>query len=856
MKRKNLLLALVFIMASALSAIAVESYAVYTPSDNTLTFYHDNLRATRPGTPYDINTSAKPAWSEHNSDITNVVFNLSFANARPKTTLSWFSGMEYLISITGLDYLNTSEVTSMASMFSGCKNIKTLDLRKFNTSKVVNMSFMFSGCSSLTDLNVSSFNTSQVITMGYMFNGCSSIPSLNLSNFNTSKVTNMEFMFYACRELANVNVSSFNTGEVTKMNYMFCGCKQLSSIDVSKFNTEKVTAMGGMFADCNNLTDLNVSSFNTSNAVYMGSLFSGCEKLTSINVSNFNTSKATTMEAMFWNCKNLASIDVSNFNTENVTDMSSLFQECRSLTSLNLSNFNTSKVTDMAYMFSNCQSLTSITFGSNFNTENVTKMSYMFQECSSLTSLNLKTFNTEKVTNMSTMFYNCSSLTSLDLSSFKTSKVTNMSYMFSSASNLATITVSDKWTTTYVTNSDYMFRNAKKLMGQAGTAYDESHVDKEYARIDYGAANPGYLTDKDNDLIYHEGLWYRIEVTSSHELRLMAPQYGNTYSGDVVIPKSFVRNGTTWKVTCIDEAAFTGTNVTSIEVPSTVTSIGAQAFYGAKNLKTLVLLPEKAPNKYTLLGDDFVGNNATGFTCYVKNSTLLSWMQSYTFTLLPWVMTNSENGYLTFSCVLNITLPEGVTAYRVTGFNTSKRMATTTKLTNSRIPSKTGVILKGEPGTRYLLTTATTTSNIGDNMLHSFLAVEDIPYAPFATTPDDTKAYFLGNSCVEWYQFQNSIDLFMVLDAGIAYLVVDKSLLGNDYTSPVKLDLWTTVSDYPRGDVNGDYKVDVEDVNAVINIILEQKTCDDYPGNADIVGGDNKVDIEDVNEIINIILSH
>ena len=55
------------------------------------------------------------------------------------------------------------------------------------------------------------------------------------------------------------------------------------------------------------------------------------------------------------------------------------------------------------------------------------------------------------------------------------------------------------------------------------------------------------------------------------------------------------------------------------------------------------------------------------------------------------------------------------------------------------------------------------------------------------------------------------------------------------------------------GDVTGDGKVDVADVNAVINIILKTKTAADYPGNADI-SGDSKVDVADVNAIINIIL--
>ena len=61
------------------------------------------------------------------------------------------------------------------------------------------------------------------------------------------------------------------------------------------------------------------------------------------------------------------------------------------------------------------------------------------------------------------------------------------------------------------------------------------------------------------------------------------------------------------------------------------------------------------------------------------------------------------------------------------------------------------------------------------------------------------------------------------------------------------------VEDGLLGDINGDNKVDVEDVNAIINIILELKDAGNYPGNADVTG-DNKVDVEDVNVVINIIL--
>ena len=54
------------------------------------------------------------------------------------------------------------------------------------------------------------------------------------------------------------------------------------------------------------------------------------------------------------------------------------------------------------------------------------------------------------------------------------------------------------------------------------------------------------------------------------------------------------------------------------------------------------------------------------------------------------------------------------------------------------------------------------------------------------------------------------------------------------------------------GDVNGDGKVDISDLNAIINLILGLAPSS-YDGDAD-VNGDGKVDITDVNAIINIIL--
>ena len=57
------------------------------------------------------------------------------------------------------------------------------------------------------------------------------------------------------------------------------------------------------------------------------------------------------------------------------------------------------------------------------------------------------------------------------------------------------------------------------------------------------------------------------------------------------------------------------------------------------------------------------------------------------------------------------------------------------------------------------------------------------------------------------------------------------------------------------GDADGNGKVDINDVNAVINIILENKPASFYAGQPD-VDGNGKVDIDDMNLIINTILAN
>ena len=318
------LLAIVAMMMFALpqhaQAQTKEAYAVKSTDGKTLTFYYDTQKATRPGTKWGIEEkhkeSSTPAWAgidgTPNRTITQAVIDPSFKEFRPKTTAEWFNQLQALTQITGLEHLNTSEVTDMYAMFYGCIVLPQLDVSKFDTKNVTNMSRMFNDCKALTQLDVSKFDTKNVTNMYRMFTKCAALTRLDVSNFSTANVTDMSLMFAGCAALIQLDVSKFDTKNVTRMNWMFGECAALTRLDVSKFNTQNVTHMYRMFFGCAALTQLDVSKFNTQNVTHMSSMFDGCKALTQLDVSNFNTKNVIEMGFMFSYCTALTTIYCNN----------------------------------------------------------------------------------------------------------------------------------------------------------------------------------------------------------------------------------------------------------------------------------------------------------------------------------------------------------------------------------------------------------------------------------------------------------------------------------------------------------------------------------------------------------------
>ena len=224
-------------------------YAEFDNATGTLTFRY---KGVKPEGAYDLNVGiTDPGWRTHKNEIKKVVFDASFANARPTSCYYWFYECKNLVNIEGIENLNTEKVTNMDLMFASCSALTSLDVTKFNTAKVRNMYSMFMKCSGLKSLDVTNFDTGNVISMAYMFYGCSALTSLDLTNFNTAKVMDMCFMFKKCSGLTSLNLTKFNTAEVTDMSQMFNECSALTTIYASdEFVTTNVETGSNMFFNC------------------------------------------------------------------------------------------------------------------------------------------------------------------------------------------------------------------------------------------------------------------------------------------------------------------------------------------------------------------------------------------------------------------------------------------------------------------------------------------------------------------------------------------------------------------------------------------------------------------------------
>lgn len=177
-----------------------------------------------------------------------------------------FKGLVNLVSIEGMQNLNTKDMRSTDSWFCKCKNLRSIDLSHLDTRNVTTLGGMFIGCSNLSSVDLSSFNTDKVRTTWAMFRGCSALSTITFGdNFQLPVCEQTQQMFSGCSNLTRLDLSCMQGSNDNLWNpqSMFLNCTSLQYVNIENLNLNNAELIYYMFQNCYNLRTLIIGEHNT-----------------------------------------------------------------------------------------------------------------------------------------------------------------------------------------------------------------------------------------------------------------------------------------------------------------------------------------------------------------------------------------------------------------------------------------------------------------------------------------------------------------------------------------------------------------------------------------------------------------
>ena len=592
-----------------------------------------------------------------------------------------FRGCSGLTSVT-----IPNSVTSIgSSAFSGCSGLTSVTIPNSVTSIG---DYAFRGCSGLTSVTIGN----SVTSIGdWTFYNCSGLTSVTIP---TSVTSIGDLAFYNCSGLTSVTIPT----SVTSIGDLaFYNCSGLTSVTIPT----SVTSIGEeAFFDCSGLTKVNYlgtvdkwveidfeDSYSNPTG-YAKDLYINNELLTDVKITTADSIKGYA----FYNCQSIKSVEIGN----NVTSIGSYaFFGCSGLTKVNYlgtvdkwveidfegagSNptiyakdlyINNELLTDVKittadsikdYAFSNCQSIKSVEIGESV----ISIGSSAFSGCSGLTSVTIP----NSVTSIgSWSFADCSGLTSVTIPNSVTSIGGSA---FDGCRGLTSVTIPNSVTSI----GQYAFRGCSGLtkVNYLGT------VDK-WVEIDFDDydSNPTYYA---KDLYINNELLTDVKITTADSIKdyafskcqsIKSVEIGNNvtsigeeafYNTGIYNNNSNWDNGVLYIDNCLIKAksdvvkgSYTikeGTrvisgsafyycsNLSSITIPNSVTSIGYYAFEGCSGLTKVNYLG--TVDKWVEIDFNSSYSNPTGYAkdLYINNELL---------TDVKITTADSIKGYAFYNC--------------------------------------------------------------------------------------------------------------------------------------------------------------------------------------------------------------
>ena len=322
----------------------------------------------------------------------------------------------------------------------------------------------------------------------------------------------------------------------------------------------------------------------------------------------------------------------------------------------------------------------------------------------------------------------------------------------------------------------------------------------------------------------------------------------SSYSGNIVIPSKVTYSGKTYTVKVIDFDAFCWCDgLTSVTIPNSVTSIGVCAFSHCSGLTSVTI-----PNSVTSIGD-YAFSKCSGLS-KVNIESIESWCSINFSSITSHPFFSSENGHLFmngtevtsltipqsisklnsfvfYGCsgLTSVTIPNSLTSIGVCAFSHCSGLTSVT-IPNS-VTSIGGYAFSNCSGLTSV-TIPNSVTSIGEGAFRncSSLASVNIP----KTVTDIGSYAFYGCSALESFHsrierpggvvtYGSNIFDYTTKQKATLYIPKDtKILYFNTLPWSEFLNIQEEGDSEPiKGDVNGDGKLDVTDVTALINMILQ-----------------------------------
>ncbi|MDR2827854.1 MAG: leucine-rich repeat protein [Acholeplasmatales bacterium] len=474
------------------------------------------------------------------------------------------------------DYFITNDNKANILKYKGSQAVLTISTIDNHEVKFIE-SLAFLNCVSLTSLTIAP--SVETINIG-AFQGCSSLVSITIPFTGNSRSSTKELGLFGYI----FGSTSYSGGDMTTQDYDNTD-KSVHYYIPSSLKTVKITAANnipfGAFSGCTKLTSIELSSTVFTINSYA---FYNCSSLTSFTIPY----SVTTIEfAIFNSCSSLVEITIPFVGKSNTSsDGSALFGYI----------FGTSKYNGGIAVQQYYGSYSSYTnyLPANLKKVTVTNTNTVpygaFYNCSSLTSIVLP--STITVIDKKA-FYNCSSLASFTIPASVTI-IDN--YAFSNCSSVKTFIIPSK----VITIGENAFEKCVSITSIT--------VPSTVTTISYAAFSGC------SGLVSITLPFVGKTTSSSDSAGLFGYIFGNSSnSGGTVVQQNYYQFGYTnnWFPNSLRTVNITGgttipygafyncSNITSITIPSTITSIETKSFYNCSALTSITI-----PSKVTTIGNE------------------------------------------------------------------------------------------------------------------------------------------------------------------------------------------------------------------------------------------------------------